>query len=92
MSRRTSSYEKDDVRYVPTIQESIDRYKALTIDDVVALHRDFIGGENGEVAIVGDFDATTTLAKLNEIFADWKAAKPYTRIERVAIRTWTLPA
>ena len=84
MRRRTNDYAKDDVRYVPTIQEDIDRYKALTVDDVVALHRDFIGGENGEVAIVGDFDATTTLAKLNEIFTDWKAVKPYTRIERIA--------
>ncbi len=84
MRRRTNDYEKDDVRYVPSIQEDIDRYKALTVDDVVDLHRDFIGGTNGEVAVVGDFDAETTLAKLNEIFADFKAAKPYTRIERVA--------
>ena len=84
MRRRTNDYAKDDVRYVPTIQEDIDRYKALTADDVVAFHRDFIGGENGEVAIVGDFDATTTLTKLNEIFTDWKAAKPYTRIKRTA--------
>ena len=84
MRRRTSDYEADDVRYVPTIEEDIQRYKALTVDDVVRLHRDFIGGENGEVAIVGDFDAATALSKLNEIFADWKATKPYARIEKVA--------
>jgi len=84
MRRRTNDYEADDVRYVPTTKENIQRYKDLTVEDVVTLHRDFIGGENGEIAIVGDFDAATALSKLNEIFADWKATKPYTRIERVA--------
>ena len=84
MRRRTSEYEADDVRYVPTIAEDIERYKALTVDDVVTLHRDFIGGENGEVAIVGDFDADTALSKLNEMFAGWKATKPYALIEKVA--------
>ena len=84
MRRKTDDYDADDVRYVPTIAEDIERYKALTVDDVVALHRDFIGGENGEVAIVGDFDAETALSKLNEIFSGWKAEKPYARIEKVA--------
>ena len=84
MRRRTNDYDADDVRYVPTIEEDIQRYRDLTVDDVVTLHRDFIGGENGEVAIVGDFDAETALTKLNEMFAGWKASKPYTRIERVA--------
>ena len=84
MRRRTDDYDADDVRYVPTIKENIERYKALTVDDVVTLHRDFIGGENGEVAIVGDFDADTALSKLNEVFAGWKATKPYARIEKVA--------
>ena len=83
MRRRTNDYEADDVRYVPTIKEDIQRYRDLKIQDIVTLHSDFLGGENGEVAIVGDFDATTALNKLNEIFADWKATKPYTRIERV---------
>ena len=83
MRRRTSDYEPGDVRYVPTIEEDIERYKALTADDVVALHRDFIGGENGEVAIVGDFDAESALSKLNEVFADWKATQPYALIKRV---------
>lgn len=84
MRRRTNAYEADDVRYVPTIEEDIQRYKDLTIEDVATLHRDFIGGENGEVAIVGDFDAATALSKLNEIFAGWKATQPYARIQRVA--------
>ena len=84
MRRRVGDYDPDDVRYIPTIEEDIERYEALTVDDVVTLHKDFIGGENGEIAIVGDFDAETALAKLNEMFAGWKAAKPFTRIKKVA--------
>ena len=84
MRRRTDDYPKDNVRYVPTVEEDIERYEALKIEDVVELHRDFIGGEHSQVAIVGDFDAETALSKLKEIFTDWKAKNPYARIEKVA--------
>ena len=84
MQRRISPYEKGDVRYVPTVKEEIERFHALTSDDVKALHRDFVGGQNGEVAVVGDFDEAPVLAKLNEMFDSWTAEKPYSRIQRQA--------
>ncbi len=83
-SRRMDPQDKDDVRYTPTLEEELQRIENVTIDDVKSLHADFISGQFGEVVVVGDFDADTTLVKLNEIFAGWTTDKPYTRIEEPA--------
>jgi zinc protease len=45
---------------------------ALTRDDVVAFHRDFVTPERAILAVVGDVDAKKTLAALEKAFADWK--------------------
>lgn len=82
MQRSISPYEKGDVRYVPTVQEGIERIHALSIADVKKLHQEFIGGQNGELAVVGDFDPVTVLPKLNDMFAGWTADKPFARIQR----------
>ncbi len=96
LQRKMSPYPKDDVRYVKTIEESIEALKAVTVDEVRALHESFIGGQHVEVGIVGDFDDAKTKATLAEIFTDWKTGQPYERIvtnspdvkpERVTIDT-----
>jgi zinc protease len=84
LNRQLSQYPADDVRYVPTIEESIARYQSLTIDDVRTLYKEFLGGEHGEIAIVGDFDPEEVLPILEETFADWQAARPYERIPEPA--------
>ena len=86
-SRRLDPQPADDVRYTPTMEEELERIKIVTIDDVVSLHKDFLGGQFGEIAVVGDFDTETTLAKLNEVFGEWKNNKPYKRIEEPANTT-----
>lgn len=80
LQRELSPYPKSDIRYVPTIEESIERLNAVTHEQVVALYRDFIGSQAGELTIVGDFDEAACLPILKETFAGWKAAKPYARI------------
>lgn len=96
-SRKLSPFDKDDVRYSPTIDENLERISSCKIEDIRSLYSDFIGGEYGEIAIVGDFDADEAIATLNSTFSDWKSGKGYTRIaedantnvkgERVVINT-----
>ena len=80
LSRELHPYPKDDIRYVPTIDEEIDRVKNTTCDQVAQLYRDYLGSQAGELTIVGDFDAGACLPVLKAALAGWKAAKPYTRI------------
>lgn len=73
-------YPKDDVRTAVTLKEGIARIKAATLEDARAFYRDFYGAGNAQVAIVGDFDETATGALLNELFAGWKSAMPFKRV------------
>jgi zinc protease len=80
LQRQLSSYSKDDVRYVPTIEESIERLKAASYEQVAQLYREYLGSQAGELSLVGDFDANACLPILKDTFAGWKANKPYARI------------
>jgi zinc protease len=80
LQRTLNPYPKDDIRYEPTVEESIERLKAVNYEQVAQLHRDFLSSQAGELTIVGDFDADKCLPILKETFTGWKAAKPYARI------------
>ena len=80
LRRSLAPYSADDVRYVPSIEESIDRVKDCTYSQVEKLYRDYLGSQHGELSIVGDFDPDTCLPILKESLAGWKAGMPYTRI------------
>ncbi|APW58910.1 M16 family metallopeptidase [Paludisphaera borealis] len=84
IQRQLSKYPPDDVRYVPTLDENIQRTKDATIDQVRKLHGEYLGAEHGELAIVGDFEPSEALAVLNRTFEGWKASQGYERIERPA--------
>jgi zinc protease len=84
LARTLSPYPADDVRARLTPDEEIARIKAVTIDQVRQLHREYLGATEGELTIVGDFEPEPTLAKMNEILADWKPARPCARIEQQA--------
>jgi zinc protease len=83
ISRAINPYEPDDPRYAPSIQESMDRWQALQREDVAELHAQFVSGRNGELSLVGDFDAAEIRPLLEEMFADWQAPHGYTRIPRI---------
>jgi zinc protease len=81
MRRKLTPYEKDDVRYVPTIEEGIARMEAVKIDDLKRVYAQ-IGAAAGEAAIVGDFEPELALSTLKGIVKDWQSSVPYARIER----------
>jgi zinc protease len=80
LQRELNSYPPEDIRYTPTVEESIARLKAVTYEQVAQLYRDYLGSQAGELSIVGDFDTNACLAILKETLTDWKASKPYARI------------
>lgn len=50
---------------------------AVTRDDMVAFHRDFVGPDRTFLVAIGDFAAAAMKAKLEQAFAGWaRAAKP----------------
>jgi zinc protease len=87
VSRKLSPYPATDVRYIPTTQEEIERWKAVTIDDVKALYQAFIGGQYGELVVVGDFSPDELVPQMEAILGSWKSNEPYARIERPTTKT-----
>src|SRR5262249_31447597 len=80
LRRSLAPFSADNVRYVPTMEELIERTNQLTHAQVVELYRDFIGSQAGELIIVGDLHSNACLPIRQSGLADWKANKPYSRI------------
>jgi zinc protease len=80
LQRSLTSYSPSDIRYVPTIDEEIERWQKVKIDDVRRLHNEFLGADHALAVVVGDCEPAVVEKKLNEIFDGWKAQMPYARI------------
>ncbi len=78
-------YPLDDPRAQLTSRESIMRTEQTTREQVVAYHKRFIGGSNGQLSVVGDFDPVAMRALLEAELGTWKTAEPYVRIPGEAI-------
>jgi zinc protease len=80
LMQRSMPWPKDDVRYVPTLAEQIERLKAVTRDQLVSFHQNFWGGDGASLVLVGDFDPATVKQQLTTELGAWKAKKPWKRI------------
>jgi len=84
LRRKLSPYGPDNIRYVPTIQESIDRLDKVTVADIARLYKEQVGASSGELVLIGDFDPMAVVPQLEKIFAGWSSKTPYERVTRVA--------
>jgi zinc protease len=84
LRRRLAPYPPEDVRYTPTIEDSIARLDKVTVDEVRQVYEEQLGGQNGEFAIVGDFDPQAVTVGVSKFLKDWKAKTPYEYITRTA--------
>lgn len=84
VDRRLTPYPKGHVLAVQSIDEEIDMYRSVTIEEISALHREFIGSHAGEVTAVGDFDVESFKALIREQLDGLEVDQPYVRIDRPA--------
>jgi zinc protease len=73
-------FPPDDVRYTPTVKESIERLRKVSAADLASLHKRLWGASAAQLSVVGDFDATAVKAEIAKAIATWKSPKPYQRI------------
>lgn len=88
MQRMYAPYPPTDVRYVATIPEEIERVKALKVETLQEMYKEFLGNQSVQLSMVGDFDEAATVPLLKTLFKDWKAPQPYARIIRNAPEKW----
>jgi zinc protease len=82
LSRTLSPYAPDDVRYVPSLEETLDRMEHVTLDQVKSLYETQVGGGHAELGVVGDFEAESTLKLVKEMLTGWESKTPVKRIDR----------
>src|SRR5262249_50409520 len=75
-----SPFPRSDVRHVRTIDEEIEDLKNVTLNDVKTFHQEFYGASQGELIVVGKFDAATLEKAAAGLLASWKSSKSYERI------------
>jgi zinc protease len=81
LGRTLSPFSMDDVRYVPTIEENLDRMETVTLEQVKKLYETQIGGGRAELATVGDFDPDETVKAVKAMLAGWESKVPVKQIE-----------
>ena len=82
-NRHLNPFPKSDVRYTSTPEEDLAELKAVMLEDVKKFYADFYGASNGEMAIVGDFDAKEIAKLAGELFGSWKSPRPFSRLVAV---------
>lgn len=80
LQQLTSPWPKSDPRYTMSPQEEIDAIKKASLAQVKAFYTGFAGVGHGELAIVGDFDATAIPAQVEKLLGKWKSKKKYARL------------
>jgi zinc protease len=73
-------FAKDDVRYVPSVQESIERLRKVQTPELARMHKTLWGISAAQLAMVGDFDPAAVKAQLEKDLGSWKSPKAYRRI------------
>jgi zinc protease len=87
IQRKLDPHKPDDVRYTPTVPESVERMKAVELKDVREIYDTMLGSGAGEFAAVGDLDRAAALKQLDGFLKGWTAKVPYKRIEGKTTRT-----
>jgi zinc protease len=83
LRRSLSPYVPGDYRYVPTMDESLAAFNAVSITDVQSFYKQFYGASNAEAALVGNFNPAEATKELTDLLAGWKSPSPYERAAAV---------
>ena len=78
----SESYPEEDVRYVASVEETIERWKDLDREGILNLYEQQLSGSHGEVSVVGDFDQAEIQPVIEEMLGDWTTDQEYVRIPR----------
>jgi len=73
-------WPKGHPRHTDSIEEAIADLKTVKVEDAKAFHAAFFGASHGELAIVGDVDATAIRPVVEGLLGTWKSPAPYARI------------
>jgi zinc protease len=81
---QAAHHAADDPRFSGTVEQGLERLRALKLPAVVDFYKAHWGAQQGEVSVIGDFDAAAVKAALAKLLGDWKSSVPYERVPQPA--------
>ncbi|NVK23228.1 MAG: insulinase family protein [Kangiellaceae bacterium] len=84
LQRHLNPYDETHPYYTMDIDDEIEAIKSVTADQLKTFHKNFMGAQEAEIAVVGDFDQAEMQAKLDEVLGDWNTKVKYERIKTQA--------
>lgn len=81
--RRLNPWPTDNVRYVPTIAESIERLKAVDRSSLKQLHGRLFGTSNTQMTVIGDFNDSEIENVVRKVLGSWNSTKPFKRVTSI---------
>ena len=82
VSKQLNPYAGSDPRYIPSPPEDIEMLQQTSLATIRELHETMLGAQNGELTIIGDFDADATKQQITKLFDGWQPKVSYQRIVR----------
>jgi zinc protease len=82
LAQHFNTYPKGDIRYAPSLEEQMEEFKSVSLDDVKGYYKTFYGADRAQIAIVGDFDEAEVVKAITESFDGWRSSTPYARVTR----------
>jgi zinc protease len=76
----TRQFDPRDLRYTPTLDEEIERVRAVTVEDLREFHEAFFGASDAELVVVGDFDADAVQRLIAARLDGWRSPRPYAEV------------
>ncbi len=80
LERHMEPRDEDHPEYTPTLEESLTRLQAATVEGARAFHEEFYGAGAGTLAVVGDFDVEPVRQVVEDAFAGWEGGVRFARI------------
>ncbi|VAW41923.1 Zinc protease [hydrothermal vent metagenome] len=81
LGRYLSPHEPGHPLYNMSIDDEIAAIKSVSTDELKNFHATFIGAQNADIGVVGDFDTDTIQNKLNQTIGNWSSKANYARVK-----------
>lgn len=85
ISRKLSPFDSEDPRYVPTMEEDLERIKGCTVEQIRNAYNKLVASSVSELTIVGDFDPEAVVASVDKFTEGWNSDVPFARLARVHV-------
>lgn len=80
LGRYLSPYEPGHPLYQMPIDEEISAIKKVTPEQLQVFHDKFMGAQDADIGVVGDFDEKIIQTKLDQILGNWNSKSKYERV------------